>query len=159
MGIISYKPLIDDMTWSYSRIEAFNDCPYRFFLRYIKRFKEDDKFYSSYGSFIHKILERYYKGELTKDEMLTTFLLDFKKEVRGIRPKESTVQKYINAGCEYLKSFSPFPYKLSPYPFFLQKLSLKTKKQRQIHINTCKIFSNVHQEIHEAWKVPNFVHY
>ena len=112
MGIISYKPLIDDMTWSYSRIETFNDCPYRFFLRYIKRFKDNDKFYSSYGSFIHKILERYYKGELSKNDMLTTFLLDFKKEVRGIRPKESTVQKYINAGCEYLKSFSPFPFKM-----------------------------------------------
>ena len=112
MGNISYKPLIDDMIWSYSRIEAFNDCPYRFFLRYIKRFKETDKFYASYGSFIHKLLEQYYKGELKKDEMLTTFLLDFQKEVRGIRPKETTVQKYINAGCEYLKSFKPFPYKM-----------------------------------------------
>lgn len=112
MGVICYKPLIDDMIWSYSRIEAFNDCPYRFFLRYIRGFKDDDKFYSSYGSFIHKILERYYKEEITKDEMLTTFLLNFKKEVRGIRPKESTVQKYISAGCEYLKSFTPFPYKM-----------------------------------------------
>lgn len=112
MGNISYKPLIDDMTWSYSRIEAFNDCPYRFFLRYIRRYKESDKFYAGYGSFIHKLLEQYYKGELTKDEMLTTFLLDFTKEVRGVRPKESTVQKYIEAGCEYLKGFTPFPYKM-----------------------------------------------
>lgn len=112
MGIISYKPLIEDMVWSYSRISSFNDCPYRFFLRYIKRFKEEDKFYATYGSFIHRILEQYYKGQLSQSDMLTTFLLDFKKEVRGIRPPESTVQKYINAGCEYLKSFSPFPFKM-----------------------------------------------
>lgn len=112
MGIVSYKPLIDDMVWSYSRIESFNDCPYRFFLRYIKRFKDDDKFYASYGSFMHKILERYYKGELPREDMLTTFLTDFKKEVRGLRPKESIVQKYISAGCEYLKSFSPFPFEM-----------------------------------------------
>lgn len=112
MGNISYKPLIDDMTWSYSRIEAFNDCPYRFFLKYIKKHSETDKFYSSYGSFIHKLLERYYKGELKKEEMLTTFLTDFSKEVRGVRPKESTVQKYIDAGCDYLKSFRPFPYRM-----------------------------------------------
>lgn len=112
MGNVSYKPLIDDMTWSYSRIETFNSCPYRFFLKYIKQFKDADKFYASYGSFIHKLLERYYRGELTKDDMLMIFLSDFSKEVRGIRPNEMVVLKYINAGCEYLRTFSPFPYKM-----------------------------------------------
>lgn len=71
MGNMCYKPLIDDMTWSYSRIEAFNDCPYRFFLRYIKRHKETDKFYASFGSFMHKLLEQYYKGELKQEDMVT----------------------------------------------------------------------------------------
>lgn len=110
MGIISYKPLIDDMTWSYSRIKTFEECPYWFFLKYIKGFHETDKFFASYGSFMHKIIERYYKGELSKPEMLTTFLLNFRDEVRGIRPRESTVQKYIEDGCEYLRGFEPFPY-------------------------------------------------
>lgn len=112
MGNMCYKPLIDDMTWSYSRIEAFNDCPYRFFLRYIKHHKETDKFYASFGSFMHKLLEQYYKGELKQEDMVTQFLLNFSKEVRGVRPKDATVQKYIEAGCEYLKSFSPFPFNM-----------------------------------------------
>lgn len=112
MANLSYKPLIDDMTWSYSRIGAFNDCPYRFFLRYIKQYKETDKFYASYGSFMHKLIERFYRGELTKNEMLITFLSDFSKEVRGVRPKDTTVQKYIEAGCEYLKGFSVFPFNM-----------------------------------------------
>ena len=112
MGNISYKPLIDDMTWSYSRIEAFNDCPHRFFLKYIKRYDESDKFYASYGSFMHKLIELFYRGELTKDEMLIRFLSDFSKEVKGIRPKETTVQKYIESGCEYLKGFSKFPFNM-----------------------------------------------
>lgn len=112
MESISYKPLIDDMTWSYSRIEAFNSCPHRFFLKYIKRFSDTDKFYASYGSFIHKLLEQYYRGELNKDDMLMVFLSDFSKEVRGVRPNETIVQKYIKAGCEYLRAFSPFPYKM-----------------------------------------------
>ena len=112
MGNLSYKPLIDDMTWSYSRIEAFNDCPYRFFLKYIKRYKDSDKFYASYGSFMHKLIEQFYRNELNKNEMLMTFLTDFSKEVRGIRPKDTTVQKYIEAGCEYLKGFSAFPFNM-----------------------------------------------
>ena len=69
MGEISYRPLIEDMTWSFSRIECFNDCPYRWFLKYIKRYKETPQFYSSYGSFMHKLIEQFYKGELTKEEI------------------------------------------------------------------------------------------
>ena len=109
MGNISYKPLIEDMVWSYSRIETFNDCPYRFFLKYIKGYNESDKFYATYGSFMHKLLERFYKNEITKREMLQIFLTDFQKEVRGIKPVEKTVQKYIREGCEYLRGFTPLP--------------------------------------------------
>lgn len=50
MGEVSYLPLIEDMVWSYSRIESFNDCPYRFFLKYISKCKETDKFYASYST-------------------------------------------------------------------------------------------------------------
>ena len=35
MGDICYAPLIDDMTWSYSRVKSFEDCPYKWFLKYI----------------------------------------------------------------------------------------------------------------------------
>ena len=29
MSDMVYRELIKDMTWSFSRIECFNDCPYR----------------------------------------------------------------------------------------------------------------------------------
>ena len=112
MGEVNYKPLIDDMVWSFSRVEAYESCPHRWYLRYIRRCKERDKFYSSYGSFLHKLIEQYYNGELTKAEMLTTFLRDFKKEVRGFRPKESTLKKFIDGAVAYLTDFEPFPYKM-----------------------------------------------
>lgn len=110
MGEVSYLPLIEDMVWSYSRIESFNDCPYRFFLKYISKCKDADKFYASYGSFMHKLIENYYRGILSKDEMLTEFLTGFSKNVKGTRPQESAVQKYIRCGVEYLKGFQPFKY-------------------------------------------------
>lgn len=112
MGDVSYRPLIEDMTWSFSRIECFNDCPYRWFLRYIKKYPETPQFYSSYGSFMHKLIEQYYKGEITKDEMQIKYLFDFHKEVQGTRPQEGTVKKYIDAGLEYLKAFEPFPFNM-----------------------------------------------
>lgn len=112
MGNISYRPLIENMTWSYSRIECFNICPYRWFLKYIKGYREEPQFYSSYGSFMHKLIEKFYLGELTKDEMQIKFLNDFTKEVEGIRPSEGIVTKYIQAGNEYLRYFKPFPFNI-----------------------------------------------
>lgn len=80
------------------------------FLKYIKKYEETPQFYSSYGSFMHKLIEQFYRGELTKEEMQTKFLFDFSKEVQGIRPQGSTVKKYIECGRQYLKMFEPFPY-------------------------------------------------
>lgn len=112
MGEISYKPLIKDMIWSFSRIECFEGCPYRWYLKYIRSMKENDMFYASYGSFIHKIIEMYYRGELPKDKMPSYFLQNYAKSVKGQRPKESTAKKYVNSGCEYLRNFKPFPFDL-----------------------------------------------
>ena len=80
MGEVNYKPLIDDMVWSFSRADSYGSCPHRWYLRYIRRCKEKDKFYATFGSFMHKLIERYYNGDLAKEEMLTSFLKDFKKE-------------------------------------------------------------------------------
>lgn len=111
MSEVSYLPLIEDMVWSYSRLGTFSDCPYRFFLRHIRRYKEDEKFYASYGSFIHKLIERYYNGDLPKEDMQMEFLLNFGAAVKGKRPKREIVDKYIAKGSEYLANFEPFPYK------------------------------------------------
>lgn len=98
------------MTWSYSRLSSFESCPYAWFLRYIRGEEEEPMFYASYGSFIHHLIERYYNGDLAKEDMPTAFLLGFSSEVRGERPPQSTVVKYIGAGRDYMQNFEPFPF-------------------------------------------------
>lgn len=112
MSEVSYRPLIEDMVWSYSRIKCFDDCRYCWFLKYIKHCKETPQFFSSYGSFMHRLIEQYYKGEISQEEMYTKFLFDFTTEVQGVRPQGNTVKKYIQAGLNYLKTFKPFPYNM-----------------------------------------------
>lgn len=112
MGDINYLPLIEKMVWSYSRLTTFNDCPYRFFLRHISKCKDDDRFYASYGSFCHKLIENYYRNIITKDEMIQEFLTGFSDEVKGTRPKKSIVEKYIQRGANYMKEFEPFPFNM-----------------------------------------------
>ena len=111
MGEEIYLPLIEDIVWSYSSLSSFHECKYRWFLRYIKHYKQEDKFYASYGSFIHMIIEEFYSGKIQKEDMKTVFLSGFKKYVKGKRPSKSIVDKYIQKGCEYFDNFKPFPLK------------------------------------------------
>ena len=112
MGDLIYRPLIEDMTWSYSRLTCFDDCKYRWFMRYIQDLKEIPMFYSDYGSFMHELIEKYYKGVLSKDEMKTEFLTRFTEKVRGERPGDKIVQSYIQKGLAYLDGFEPFPFNM-----------------------------------------------
>lgn len=108
MGDIIYRPLIEDMTWSYSRITAFEQCPHGWYLRYIRRLPKDDRFYSSYGSFVHSLIERYYRGELSKEQLPVEFATKFATEVKGFRPSNNVVVKYINDGMNYFTNFEPY---------------------------------------------------
>ena len=128
MSDVIYRPLIEDMTWSYSRITCFEQCKYRWFLKYIHGEKEEPQFYASYGKFMHKLIEMFYKGEISKAEMKTRFLIDFQKEVVGRRPSEKIVSGFIEKGVKYLDTFTEFPmnmvdvemevsYKIGDYQF------------------------------------------
>ena len=82
----------------------------RWFLKYICGVKDEPQFYSSYGSFIHKLIDGFYSGKYTRAELPTKFLTGFMSEVHGERPQESTVVNYINQGKAYFSSFEPFPF-------------------------------------------------
>lgn len=110
MGDVSYKPIIEDMVWSYSRVKSFIDCPYKWFLSYIHNEEEKPMFYASYGSWSHNLINSFYNGTIKKDELPSAFLLGFSENVKGERPKQSTVEKYIKSGVEYFNNFKPFPF-------------------------------------------------
>lgn len=110
MGDLIYRPLLEDMVWSYSRIRCFEDCPYHFYLKYIAGEDGEPQFYASYGSFMHKLIQNYYDGSIKKEDMKLEFLAGFSSEVLGDRPSENTVRKYIDSGVRYLDTFEPFPY-------------------------------------------------
>lgn len=107
-----YQSVIDGMTWSYSRLKAFNECQYKWYMKYICEFEERPMFFSSYGSLMHKLIEEFYRGEISKEDMKIKFLFDFQKAVQGDRPSDKIVESYINKGLEYLERFQPLPYRM-----------------------------------------------
>ena len=110
MGDMIYRPLIEGMTWSYSRLHSFEQCQYGWFLRYIHGTEKEEKFYASYGTFIHKLIELYYRGIFTALELKDAFVPGFSGNVIGTRPSDSIVTKYIAAGIRYFKNFRPVPF-------------------------------------------------
>lgn len=105
-----YRPLIDSMQWSYSRIKLFDTCRYAWYLKYLFGEPEEPNFYASYGSFVHKLIEKYYRDEISCRDLQMKFLVGFPFSIKGKHPKQSIVEKYIEAGSRYFKNFAPFPY-------------------------------------------------
>lgn len=100
---MNLQHVISQMTWSYSRIRCFEDCPYKFFLTYIKCYPEERRFFASFGSFVHEILASYLNGELHKDELTQYYILNFSREVEGKAPSDKIFANYFSSGYDYLK--------------------------------------------------------
>lgn len=112
MTSVSYKPIIDEMTWSFSRVKAFDMCPYGWYLKYIQKIRGKEMFFSSYGSFVHKLLEQYYKGELGKNQLLYRYLTDFRENVKACAPSPAVFKSYFQSGAEYFRNFESVPYNI-----------------------------------------------
>ena len=106
-----YRPLIEDMTWSYSRVNGYSQCPYAWFMKYIRREPEPPNFYSSFGSLAHELFEEFYTGKLKKDEMLAEFLARYPVRVQGDRPQAKIVDSYIESGIKCFRDFEPLDLK------------------------------------------------
>lgn len=102
MGEFSH--IIDGMTWSFSRIEAFEQCPYEWVSRYI--YGEDQRrlFFSDFGSFMHDILCRYFRNELAEESLADTYLLEFSEKVSGNAPSFQIISSRFEDGYSYLRS-------------------------------------------------------
>ncbi len=104
--------IIPKMTWSYSRISAYNACPYKFFLTYIKPCRKVPLFFSGYGSFIHELLASYYGGQKSKEQVVREYLLFFRAKVKASAPEQKIFDRYFHQGLTHLKALSPLPYKI-----------------------------------------------
>jgi hypothetical protein len=69
--------LFDDWVWSYSRLQSFCQCPWGFAQRYLYGAPSEPNFYSAYGSLIHGLYERWYKGKIRQEQLIPEFVSGF----------------------------------------------------------------------------------
>jgi len=104
-----YAPVIDTMEWSYSRIKAFDDCPYRWYLKYLyyagrAKDVEISQFFSQYGTMMHKLLAWYYGGVLNQNEVLQFYIKQFNHEVTARAPTLNIYKKYYQDGLRAISN-------------------------------------------------------
>lgn len=102
-----YGFVIDTMTWSFSRLNAYYTCPYEFYLHYIECNKGDNNFFGQFGTLIHTILEKYAKGELSIFEISQYYEDNFDDIVTERAPFNKYVdirQSYYEKGLDYLNN-------------------------------------------------------
>lgn len=103
-----YDPIIEPMVWSFSRLSAFEQCPYQWLQRYIYGIDGKSKFFAQYGSLMHSILQKYLTGELKKSELVPYFLLHFSSDITDKAPSYKIFTGYLNQGRQYLQDLA-FP--------------------------------------------------
>lgn len=85
--------------YSFSKLSSWWTCPYGYKLRYVDHKSGIGNAFSSYGTLVHSIMERYAKGELRLQDMPNIFEWEFDTSV----PEKFPYNKYVNLKDSYYK--------------------------------------------------------
>ena len=101
------------MTFSYSRLTAFDSCKYKWLMKYILGVPSvKDGFFSSYGTFLHDIFAKYYRGEGSVATLSNYYINEYCNQVVGKPQKMTTAVNYFNQGFEAVLNLKPAPYEI-----------------------------------------------
>lgn len=100
--------ILDGITWSYSSVNSYHQCPRSFYLRYIEPTTKVDNGMAQFGSFAHKILEKYYRKEAEFYELSDIYRDEYKRNVTCKFPPNPYVdlaETYYQDGLNYFNQF------------------------------------------------------
>lgn len=103
-----YSLITSQMTWSYSRLSAFESCPYRFFMKYLLNCDEEPQFFSQFGSFVHEIHQLVFESLLSKTSAASYYVRNFDERVTAKAPSKQIFTSYFKGGLDYFKHMPEF---------------------------------------------------
>lgn len=101
--------IISTFTWSYSKLAAYYHCGHEFYRRYIECEKSEGSFFTEYGSYIHKIIEMYCKGEISIFDISQYYEEHFDENIKFEAPPNKFVdlrQSYFEKGMDYINNIN-----------------------------------------------------
>ena len=110
MGSIDKKHV-----YSYSQLEQFDQCPYSFYLQRIEEGNKEmllENSFAQQGTLIHNIIDRWAKGQITKEQMPDEYVSRYPDEVDNNWPpmlaSKGYASKTYDQGLDYLINFDEF---------------------------------------------------
>lgn len=111
-----------DKIWSWSKINCFHTSPYEYYLKYIKKAKEDraNSIYVTTGGMAHDILEKYYTKQIPYENMIEQFedgwvvavdIADLKFDRADEERNEKIKKKYYENLVHFFKNHTIFKNK------------------------------------------------
>ena len=124
---------IDNMEWSFSRVNSIGQCLYKFYLHYIEGQEERPNAFNQYGNFFHEILEKILLGDLSVFEAPSYYAKYYPDRVTCDFPPNKYVdlgEKRYKLGLDYLNNLcfdfkryeilgveKELKFKVDKYPF------------------------------------------
>lgn len=99
-----------NMKWSFTKLEAFRHCGMMFRLTYLDKAEKMENGFAEYGTFCHKLLEEWAKGDCPEFALAEEYQNRYEDEVTAPFPPfpKGMPQKYYDQGLAYFESFSGF---------------------------------------------------
>ena len=88
------------MVWSFSRINAYDYCPYSWYFRYIEKSDGFGTFYADNGKAVHEVLESITNGTISVYDAPMLYLEKFDNIVN--RTKQTSMDKTFESCMNYL---------------------------------------------------------
>lgn len=99
-----YKNETSSMRWSFSRVTTYDQCPYEWYLHYIVNdndlYPEEENYYAQVGKYVHNVLEKVFKAELSVDDAFDYYVDHFDENVTE-RTSYSSMDKTFDACADY----------------------------------------------------------
>lgn len=101
---------MNDIHYSFSSLTAFLQCPMSFYLNKIEGVQKDGNAFSDYGSYCHKLLEKWEKGEIPLIALAEEYEEGYSANITHAFPAfpKGMPEKFFMAGLEYFESFDGF---------------------------------------------------
>jgi hypothetical protein len=111
---INYDFILEAMKYSNSSLESSEHCKHGFLLQYVLSKDQIKNFFGDFGSYVHGVLEKYFKHELAEFELPKYYEEHYREEVTAQLPPypPNMGETYYNDG---LNSFLNIDFDLDKY--------------------------------------------
>lgn len=104
---------MSDTIYSFSRLGNYENCPYCYYLTYIKHKQGENNTYGVLGGILHEIVESLEHGLISKEDALNKWKneVEFLEMLDELKfPTEKSKNNYLEDVSLYLKSFKPLEF-------------------------------------------------